>query len=178
MSRKIKFDSNNFNKHTDKGMKLLEKSVKEVGVIESITTDKKGDIVSGNARKEIFDKMGFKPKFIELKDDEYPVIQTDLDGEKRIRAAILANTVALENINLDTVKIEETGIDLEEVGIEVFDGGDIDLDKFFEEADNDDSSQKNKIVLEYTQEDYEKVCDAFDALEGSREEIVWRLLKL
>lgn len=178
MSKRIKFDSNNFNRHTEEGMELLEKSIKEVGAIESIATDKNGEIITGNARKETFDKLGYKPKFIKLAENEYPVIETDLDGEKRVKASILANTVALKNINLDTVKIEEAGINLEEVGIEVFDSEDIDLDEFFEEFESDDDNKKNKIILEYTQEDYEKVCDAFDALEGSREQIVWNLLKL
>ena len=119
MSKIIKFDPNNFNKHTDDGMELLEKSIKEVGVIESITIDKDDIVVSGNGRKEIFDKLGFVPKIIELSEGEYPVIKTDLEGEKRTKAAIYANTVSLKNINLDTVAIEEAGIDLEEVGIEV-----------------------------------------------------------
>lgn len=30
MSKRIKFDSNNFNRHTAEGMELLEKSIKEV----------------------------------------------------------------------------------------------------------------------------------------------------
>lgn len=119
MSRKIKYDPQNFNKHTDDGMQLLEKAVKEVGVIESITIDKNDTIVSGNGRKEVFDKLGLQPKIIELAENEYPVIKTDLDGEKRTKAAIYANTVALKNINLDTVAIEEMGFDLEEVGVEV-----------------------------------------------------------
>lgn len=118
MSKRIKFDSNNFNRHTAEGMELLEKSIKEVGAIESIATDKNGEIITGNARKETFDKLGYKPKFIKLEENEYPVIETDLDGEKRVKAAVLANSVVLKNINLDTVKIEEAGIDLEDVGID------------------------------------------------------------
>lgn len=118
MSRRIKFDSNNFNRHTAEGMELLEKSIKEVGAIESIATDKNGEIITGNARKETFDKLGYKPKFIKLAENEYPVIETDLDGEKRVKAAVLANSVALKNIDLDTVKIKEAGVDLEEVGID------------------------------------------------------------
>lgn len=118
MSKRIKFDSNNFNRHTAEGMELLEKSIKEVGAIESIATDKNGEIIIGNARKETFDKLGYKPKFIKLEENEYPVIETDLDGEKRVKAAVLANSVVLKNINLDTVKIEEAGIDLEDVGID------------------------------------------------------------
>lgn len=42
---KIKLDKQNFNKHTPEGMELLEKSIKEVGAIESVTIDKEGDVV-------------------------------------------------------------------------------------------------------------------------------------
>ena len=78
MSKKIKFDTRNFNKHTPEGMELLEKSISEVGAIEGVTVDADGEIISGNARKETFDKLGYKPKFIDLAENEYPVIQTDL----------------------------------------------------------------------------------------------------
>jgi len=131
MSKKIKLsdirpDSKNFNKHTDEGMELLEHSVSEVGVLESIAIDAEGEVVSGNARKEVFDKLGLKPKFVELADDEYPVIKTDLAGEKRVKAAILANTVAQKNINLDEKLIQEVAvnefqIDIQEIGVEVID---------------------------------------------------------
>ena len=82
MSKIIKLDTNNFNKHTEDGMKLLEKSIQEVGAIESICIDKEGEIISGNARFETFEKLGYKPKVIELEDNEYPVIATNLEGEK------------------------------------------------------------------------------------------------
>ncbi len=124
MSKKIKLDKQNFNKHTPEGMELLEKSIKEVGAIESVTIDKEGEVVTGNARQETFEKLGYKPKFITLEKDEYPVIQTDLSGEKRVRAAILANTTAQKNINLDydliqSVAVEEFEVDMEEVGVEI-----------------------------------------------------------
>jgi ParB-like chromosome segregation protein Spo0J len=129
MSRLIKIDAKNFNKHTEEGEKLLEKSVKEVGVIESITTDINGEIITGNARKKVFDKLGLKPKFVKLKEDEYPVIETDLDGEKRVKAAILANTVAEKNINLDVELIKEVAvqydIDIIELGVEAYKHADL-----------------------------------------------------
>lgn len=178
MSKRIKFDPNNFNRHTSEGMELLEKSVKEVGVIESITIDKAGEIVTGNARKETFDKLGFKPKFIELKEGEYPVIQTDLQGERRVKAAILANTVALRNIDLDTLAIEEMGIDLEEVGIHSFNWDENDLDKFFTKDDSEPREEQHLIVLHYTLEDYEKVIEAFSLRNGSKEQIIFELLEL
>jgi len=123
MSRRIKIDPRNFNRHTESGMALLESSIKEVGAIESICIDKKGEIISGNARFETFEKLGFVPKIIELGENEYPVIQTELEGEKRVKAAILANTTSQKNINLDIeliqeVAIEEFKINIEEIGVD------------------------------------------------------------
>ena len=126
MSKRIKIDSKNFNRHTDDGMKLLETSIKEVGAIESICIDKEGTIVTGNARFETFERLGFKPKMIELAENEYPVIATELDGEKRVKAAILANTTAKQNINLDIdliqeIAVDEFDIDIVELGVEIMD---------------------------------------------------------
>jgi ParB-like chromosome segregation protein Spo0J len=124
MSKKIKLDPRNFNKHTEDGMILLENSIREVGVIESISIDNNGDIITGNARFQTFEKLGYKPKIIKLEENEYPVIQTNLEGEKKVKAAIFANTISQKNINLDLnliqeVAVEEFNIDLEELGIEV-----------------------------------------------------------
>lgn len=124
MSRKIKLDPKNFNKHTADGMQLLEKSIAEVGAIESICLDKQGEIVSGNARFETFEKLGFTPKFIELQENEYPVIQTNLEGERRVKAAILANTTAQKNINLDIdliqdIALTEFDINIIDLGVEI-----------------------------------------------------------
>ena len=123
MSRKIKIDPVNFNKHSEIGMGLLETSIREVGVIESICIDKKGEIITGNARFETFEKLGYKPKMIELSENEYPVIQTDLEGEKRVKAAILENTTAKRDINLDIdliqeIAIDEFDIDIIELGVD------------------------------------------------------------
>ena len=121
MSLKIKLDPKNFNRHTETGMQLLEKSISEVGAIESIAIDKKGEIITGNARFETFEKLGYKPKIIKLGENEYPVIQTELDGERRVKAAILANTTAQRNIEFDNNIIKEIAID--EYNIEVKDYG-------------------------------------------------------
>jgi len=147
MSRRIKLDPKNFNRHTECGMALLEHSIKEVGAIESIAVDKNGEIITGNARFETFEKLGYKPKVIELSENEYPVIATNLEGEMRVKAAILANTTAKKNINLDTdliqeIAVEEYGIDIEEIGIVIIDISDTDIDQFYEQ------SEKAKIQRE------------------------------
>jgi chromosome condensin MukBEF ATPase and DNA-binding subunit MukB len=121
----IKPSKRNTNKHTDKGMQLLETSIDKVGVIESISVTQEGTIISGHARKEIFDKKGMVAKEIKLAENEYPVIVTEIEDNTKeyYEAQILANTTANKNFNLDIevieVVAEEYDIEIEEVGVEI-----------------------------------------------------------
>jgi hypothetical protein len=121
----IKPSKRNSNKHTDKGMQLLETSIDKVGVIESISVTQEGTIISGHARKEIFDKKGMVAKEIKLAENEYPVIVTEIEDNTKeyYEAQILANTTANKNFNLDIEVIEviaeEYDIEIEEVGVEI-----------------------------------------------------------
>ena len=123
---RIKPSNRNTNKHTERGMQLLGKSIDEVGVIESISVTKQGTIISGHARKEKFDERGLVPKEITLADNEYPVIvRNDIedDTDTYYKAQILANTTAHKNYNLDIEDVEavaeEYGFELEELGVEI-----------------------------------------------------------
>lgn len=53
-----------------------------------------------------------------------------------------------------------------------------DLNSFFAQnaEPGDNVNKKKKITLEYTDEDYEKVIDAFEKLSGTKEQIVFKLL--
>lgn len=121
----IKPSKRNTNKHTEQGMELLEKSIDKAGVLESISVATDGTIISGHARKEIFDKKGLVAKEIELKDNEFAVIKTKIEPNTKeyFEAQILANTTANKNFNLDNemidVIVEEFDIDEEEVGVEL-----------------------------------------------------------
>lgn len=124
---KIKPSERNTNKHTSQGMDLLENSINKVGVIESISVASDGTIISGHARFEHFEKQGKKPIEIHLKENEYPVIVTDIENNSKeyFEAQILANTRANKNFDLDIEMIEviseEFNIDIEEVGVDVED---------------------------------------------------------
>jgi hypothetical protein len=121
----IKPSKRNSNLHTDKGMQLLETSIDKVGVIESISVTQEGTIISGHARKAIFDKKGMVAKEIKLAENEYPVIVTEIEDNTKeyYEAQILANTTANKNFNLDIEVIEviaeEYDIEIEEVGVEI-----------------------------------------------------------
>lgn len=133
MSKRIKIsdfvqDDKNFNIHTEKGMELLKKSIETVGVIESFTVSNDDKIISGNARHlKINEVLGDAEPIVIETDGKKPIIlkRTDIEsGTKEFHtAALLANTTAKANINLDydliqEVAVEEFEIDLEEVGIE------------------------------------------------------------
>jgi len=125
-------DENNFNKHTDEGMELLKKSVKKVGIIESITVSNDDKIISGNARQEAIESgMGdeVEPIIIET-DGTRPVVlkRTDIhSGTKQFHeAALLANTTAKKNIAFDfdliqEIAVDDFDIDIVELGVDIFD---------------------------------------------------------
>lgn len=193
MSRKIKLDSlqkddKNFNKHTEQGKELLSESIDRVGVIESITISSDDKIISGNARQEVM-KSKFEdvePIIVET-DGTRPVIlkRTDIKSNTKEfhEAGLLANTVAKKNINLDLelieeVMVEEYGLDIEELGVDVY-KNDYDVDAFFEEDNTENTDTPVKpysIVLEYSEEDYKAIIDAFNRLDGSKEAIVYNLV--
>lgn len=190
---RIKPSKRNTNKHTEAGMELLENSINEVGVIESISVTKQGTIISGHARKEKFDKKGFVPKEITLAENEYPVIvRNDIEDntDTYYKAQILANTTAHQNYNLDVEEIEviaeEYNLDLEELGIEV---EDVDLSDDLEtQFSNENYSDKNKEInidefedelvlkLKYTEVEYNIVKGQLLKLAPTPEQAVWILI--
>lgn len=193
MSKKIKIqdlkqDEKNFNKHTDQGKALLSESIDRVGVIESITISADDKIISGNARQEVMNQKftNIDPIIVET-DGSRPVIlkRTDIKSNTKEfhEAGLLANTVAKKNINLDLelieeVMVEEYGLDIEELGVDVY-KNDYDVDAFFEEDNTEKTDTPVKpysIVLEYSEEDYKVVIDAFNRLNGSKEAIVYDFL--
>jgi hypothetical protein len=124
---KINLDKRNTNLHTDAGLKLLDKSIDKVGIIESYTISNDGVVISGNARHEkISAKITKEPIVIETDGTEAIIIKrTDIESntKKFHEASILANTTAHKNFNLDTDLIEEIAIeydiDIEEIGFEI-----------------------------------------------------------
>lgn len=72
----------------------------------------------------------------------------------------------------DAEKLEDWGLNVPN-----YQNTDIDLDAFFEQ-DNTEKEQKFKIILEYTEEDYNAVNEALKNYSGSKEQIIYKLLGL
>ena len=77
----LKFDDKNFNKHTEYGMSLLEKSLRENGAGRSILVDKDDNIIAGNGIVEAAINAGIsKTRIVEVTGDELVVVKrTDLE---------------------------------------------------------------------------------------------------
>lgn len=56
----LKQDNHNFNKGTEAGGKLMEKSFRELGAGRSILVDKNGRIIAGNKSQVAAKKAGIK----------------------------------------------------------------------------------------------------------------------
>ena len=177
----IKPSQRNTNKHTKDGMDLLENSINKVGVIESISVASDGTIISGHARFEHFEKQGKKPIEIHLKENEYPVIVTDIENNSKeyFEAQILANTTANKNFDLDIEMIEviaeEFDIDIEEIGVEVEEVASNTDYSILDDEDEDLTRQtesmtagvKKAIQIEFEAEHYE---DAYALVKFWREQ--------
>lgn len=105
-------DSENFNKHTEFGSKLLEDSLRKFGAGRSVLVDRDGNIIAGNGVVET-------AAAIDLNDVE--VVQTDgtklvvvqrtdlsLDSPEGRELALADNMTALKGINIDLAKVQET----------------------------------------------------------------------
>jgi len=173
----IKPSQRNTNKHTKEGMDLLENSINKVGVIESISVASDGTIISGHARFEHFEKQGKKPIEIHLKENEYPVIVTDIENNSKeyFEAQILANTTANKNFDLN---IEMIVVIAEEFDIDIEDYNETDYSQKNKEIDTDDFNDKMILKLQFNETDYHIVKDKLLHLASTPEQAIFKLLGL
>jgi hypothetical protein len=170
---KIKANPNNPRIIRDEKFEKLKKSIQdfpEMLELRPIVVDNDYVVLGGNMRLKAIKDLGIK---------EVTVVKADSLTEEQKKEFIVKDNVGFGEWDFealqewDSVKLEEWALDTPEL----FNAEDIDLDKFFEE-NNTQKEQKNKIVLEYTEEDYQLVIDAFSKHTGSKEQIVFRLLGL
>lgn len=107
----LKFDDKNFNKHTQKGMGLLEKSLQQFGAGRSILLDKDNNIIAGNGIVEAAGSVGLtKVKIVETTGDEIVAVKrTDitLESEQGREMALADNATAAADLEWDKDTISE-----------------------------------------------------------------------
>ena len=101
----LKFDDKNFNKHTEFGMSLLEKSLRENGAGRSILLDKDNNIIAGNGIVEAAGAIGMENvKIVEATGDEIIAVKrTDisLNSHKGREMALADNATAKADLEWD-----------------------------------------------------------------------------
>lgn len=107
----LKFDKRNYNKHTEFGMSLLSKSLRENGAGRSILIDKDNNIIAGNGIIEAAGQIGLENvRIVETTGDEIVAVKrTDLslDSKKGREMALADNATASADLEWDEDLLNE-----------------------------------------------------------------------
>ena len=170
---KIKLNPNNPRLIKDDKFKKLVQSIKdfpEMLDIRPIVVNADMIILGGNMRYKACVEAGLK---------EIPVIVADKLTEEQQREFLIKDNTSGGEWDWEMLANEWDAEQLEDWGLTVnnFNTDSINLDDFFKD-DNSEKINKNKITLEYTDEEFELVNEAFKKYSGSKEEIIYKLLGL
>ena len=143
----LRFDDKNFNKHTEYGMSLLEKSLRELGAGRSILLDKDNNIIAGNGIVEAAGSVGLENvKIVETTGDEIVAVKrTDMtiDSKEGREMALADNATANADLSWDKENIlgesEKFGIDINKWDVDI---------KWNEELEEDSDNQVQKNLLQ------------------------------
>ena len=168
----IKLNPNNPRLIKDDKFKKLVQSIidfPEMLKIRPIVVNEDMIILGGNMRFKACKEAGLK---------EVPIIKTSGLSEQKQKEFLIKDNIAGGEWDWNLLANEWDEIKLVEWGLDVWkSSSDINLDDFFEE-NNETKEIKNKIILEYTDEEFELVNEAFKKHSGSKESIVFKLLGL
>lgn len=148
----LRFDDKNFNKHTEYGMSLLEKSLRELGAGRSILLDKDNNIIAGNGIVEAAGSVGLENvKIVETTGDEIVAVKrTDmtLDSKEGREMALADNATSAIDLAWDDGMIAEQadkfGFDPSKWGQEINSELNINDEDFLQ--DTEITKDKNKTI--------------------------------
>ena len=137
-------DQHNFNKGTEQGQELMERSFKEMGAGRSILIDKNGNIIAGNKSQKAAIAAGIKKvRIIETTGDELVAVKrtdVDIDSAEGRKMAYLDNLTTQVNLTWDETELQAVqadveGFDIADFGIDLFDNASSDEEPLPEEDD-------------------------------------------
>ena len=156
-------DEHNFNKGTDEGGKLMERSFKEMGAGRSVLIDKHGKIIAGNKSQKAAIAAGIKRvRVIETTGDELVAVKrTDIDiNTKKGRELALAdNATTKVNLVFDHVELEkemfECDLDPNEWGVPHLAPDENEEHEYQVIVDVDNEKEQEKLYNRLTKQGYE-----------------------
>ena len=120
-------DDHNFNKGTEEGARLIERSFKDYGAGRSVLIDRNNRLVGGNKAQKGFKGAGFRKVVIVDSDPDTLVAvrrkDVDLDSKEGRDMALLDNLTTQVNLAWDEVELQQVG-----ANVEGFDPGDFGFD--------------------------------------------------
>lgn len=126
-------------------------------------------VIAGNMRLKACKELGFEELNCKVLDADTTVA--------KLKAYTIKDNVSFGEHDFEMLQEEWDVLDLENWGIEIQKENHVDLDKFFEES-NETKDKKKIIVLQYTEEHYNKVIEALSKHNASNEQVVYKLLGL
>ena len=118
-------DDHNFNKGTEEGARLIERSFKDYGAGRSVLIDRNNRLVGGNKAQKGFKGAGFRKVVIVDSDADTLVAvrrkDVDLDSKEGRDMALLDNLTTQKNLAWDEVELQQVGANVE--GFDVGDFG-------------------------------------------------------
>jgi len=171
----IKPNPNNPRVLRDDKFQKLKQSITEFPKMLSLrpmVIDENNVVLGGNMRLRALQELGFTDI-----EEAWVKRSSDLTEDEKKRF-IIADNVAFGEWDWDTLANDWEVVDLEAWGLEIPQfNQDINLDDFFEE-NNEEKEEKFKIILEYTEDDFNLVNEALKKHSGSKEQIIYKLLGL
>lgn len=154
--KSFKQDKHNFNKGTESGAKLMDKSLKELGAGRSILVDKDDNIIAGNKTALAAINAGIEDAIVvETTGDKLVVVKRtdiDIDSKEGRELAYVDNKANEINLEWDDEEIQTTadtfGVDFTEWDAEASDLNEIDEvpSKPKEVTEDDFDEDKDKII--------------------------------
>ena len=124
-------------------------------------------VLGGNMRLRAAEEAGLKEIWID---------ETDWTEEKQ-KEFIIKDNVGFGEWDWDVLANDWSELPLNDWGLDVWTPDEnLELDDFFTEEEAEDKIEKNKIVLEYTQEDYDTLIDILNKESVAKEKIIYDLI--
>ena len=146
-------DDHNFNKGTEEGARLIERSFKDYGAGRSVFIDRNNRLVGGNKAQKGFKGAGFRKVVIVDSDADTLVAvrrkDVDLDSKEGRDMALLDNLTTQKNLAWDEVELQQVGanvegFDVEDFGVSAEDLAEVSDIMFYNEEDDGTDEKPTK----------------------------------
>lgn len=164
----LTFDDKNFNRHTEFGLSLVEKSLRNNGAGRSILIDKNNRIIGGNGVVEVAGQIGMnKVRIVESDGTEIIAVKRtdiDLDSKQGREMALADNATASADLQWDFENLQEAidefGLETKDWGVQVagqfdlpeeLDGLDLSPDEL-PKIEGDDETLMERVIIVFPKE--------------------------